>query len=400
MLERLFHWLFGYVEFTVRGGAPRLFTMAAKNGLLLWDFAWEEETARARIKAREYRRLPPLCRRSGASARLEKKRGLPFFAARLARRKGLLAGAVLGAALFWYLSGFVWGVTVTGTETVTRRQVRDAAAQYGVSVGCPRAELKPRQAAHGILAQIGRLSWASVNTDGCFVEVAVKEGEPAPEAETQEKWSNLVASRGGVVVSAQAERGRLEVQPGDVVEQGQLLVSGLYQYVPDPYRAQPTHPAQIVGPARGSVIAETYREFTARVGSTQARQVPAGEREERTFLRLFGLRLPLGLWGRPAGEFRFSQSVSAWEVLGVQLPVALERERYDPVETRSVTLSREEQRDAALRALRQLQREELPQGAEILEEELRFTYTVEGCTVTARCRCWEEIGQIQEILVK
>lgn len=400
MLERLFHWLFGYVEFTVRGGAPRLFTMAAKNGLLLWDFAWEGETARARIKAREYRRLPPLCRRSGASARLEKKRGLPFFAARLARRKGLLAGAVLGAALFWYLSGFVWGVTVTGTETVTRRQVRDAAAQYGVSVGCPRAELKPRQAAHGILAQIGRLSWASVNTDGCFVEVAVKEGEPAPEAETQEKWSNLVASRGGVVVSAQAERGRLEVQPGDVVEQGQLLVSGLYQYVPDPYRAQPTHPAQIVGPARGSVIAETYREFTARVGSTQARQVPAGEREERTFLRLFGLRLPLGLWGRPAGEFRFSQSVSAWEVLGVQLPAALERERYDPVETHSVPLSREEQRDAALRALRQLQREELPQGAEILEEELRFTYTEEGCTVTARCCCWEEIGQIQEILVE
>ena len=400
MLERLFHWLFGYVEFTVRGGAPRLFTMAAKNGLLLWDFAWEEETARARIKAREYRRLPPLCRRSGAITRLEKKRGLPFFAARLARRKGLLAGAVLGAALFWYLSGFVWGVTVTGTETVTRRQVRDAAAQYGVSVGCPRAELKPRQAAHGILAQIGRLSWASVNTDGCFVEVAVKEGEPAPEAETQEKWSNLVASRGGVVVSAQAEQGRLEVQPGDVVERGQLLVSGLYQYVPDPYRAQPTHPAQIVGPARGSVIAETYREFTARAGSTQARQVPAGEREERAFLRLFGLRLPLGLWSQPAGEFRFSQSVSAWEVLGVQLPVALERERYDPVETRSVTLSREEQRDAALRALRQLQREELPQGAEILEEELRFTYTEEGCTVTARCRCWEEIGQIQEILVE
>lgn len=400
MLERLFHWLFGYVEFTVRGGAPRLFTMAAKNGLLLWDFAWEEETARARIKAREYRRLPPLCRRSGAITRLEKKRGLPFFAARLARRKGLLAGAVLGAALFWYLSGFVWGVTVTGTETVTRRQVRDAAAQYGVSVGCPRAELKPRQAAHGILAQIGRLSWASVNTDGCFVEVAVKEGEPAPEAETQEKWSNLVAGRGGVVVSAQAEQGRLEVQPGDVVEQGQLLVSGLYQYVPDPYRAQPTHPAQIVGPARGSVIAETYREFTAQAGSTQARQVPAGEREERAFLRLFGLRLPLGLWGRPAGEFRFSQSVSAWEALGVQLPVALERERYDPVETHSVPLSREEQRDAALRALRQLQREELPQGAEILEEELRFTYTVEGCTVTARCRCWEEIGQIQEILVE
>ena len=64
---------------------------------------------------------------------------------------------MLGAALFWYLSGFVWGVTVTGTETVTRRQVRDAAAQYGVCVGSPRAQLKPRQAAHGILAQIGRL---------------------------------------------------------------------------------------------------------------------------------------------------------------------------------------------------------------------------------------------------
>lgn len=400
MVEQFFHWLRGYVEFTVQGDAARLFTLAAKNGLLLWGFSREGRLAWARTRAKDYPRLRLVRRRAGVTLTLERKAGLPFSLARLGRRKGLVAGAVLGAGLFWYLSGFLWGVTVTGTETVTRRQVLDAAAQYGVSVGSPLRDLEPRQAAHGILTQVGRLSWASVNTGGCFAQVAVQEREPAPETEEREEWSNLVASRGGVVVSVQAQRGLPQVQPGDVVERGQVLVAGLYPDIPDPYGRQPTSPAKIRGPARGSVVAETYREFTARGEASPAGQLPTGQREERCFLWLFGLRLPLGLWSRPAGEYWFSQTSSPLTVLGVELPLVLETERYDFVESRAIPLTREEQQDAALRALRQLQRQELPQGAEILEEELEFRFTAEGCTVTARCRCWEEIGQVQEILVE
>lgn len=35
MLTRIYHWLSGYVEFLVKGDGARLFTMAAKRGLLL-----------------------------------------------------------------------------------------------------------------------------------------------------------------------------------------------------------------------------------------------------------------------------------------------------------------------------------------------------------------------------
>lgn len=372
--------------------------MAAKNGLLLWDFAWGGETAVPGCG----RRSTGGCRSCAAAAGLPP----PGEEARLAllygpagRRKGLLAGAVLGAALFWYLSGFVWGVTVTGTETVTWRQVRDAAANTVFPWAAPgTAEAPPGRPRHPGPDRAAELGVGQHRR--LFCGGGGEGGGAAPEAETQEKWSNLVASRGGVVVSAQAERGRLEVQPRGCGGAGPA--AGLR---PVPVRPRPLPgPAHPPGADRGPGPGQRHRRDLPGVHRPGGEHPdPAGpfRGEGGAHLPpLFGLRLPLGLWSQPAGEFRFSQSVSAWEALGVQLPVVLERERYDPVETRQVILSREEQRDAALRALRQLQREELPQGAEILEEELRFTYTEEGCTVTARCRCWEEIGQIQEILVE
>ena len=42
MIERIYHWMSGYVEFRVEGDGARLFTMAAKRGMGLWGFGRSE----------------------------------------------------------------------------------------------------------------------------------------------------------------------------------------------------------------------------------------------------------------------------------------------------------------------------------------------------------------------
>ena len=78
MIERIYHWMSGYVEFRVEGDGARLFTMVAKRGMGLWGFGRSEGKAVARVKPGGYKRLRSLFRRCGASGRITRKRGMPF----------------------------------------------------------------------------------------------------------------------------------------------------------------------------------------------------------------------------------------------------------------------------------------------------------------------------------
>lgn len=399
MLTRIYHWLSGYVEFRVRGDGARLFTMAAKRGLVLWGFRREGDCAAARLKPRDYRKLRPLCRRCGAAGRITLKRGLPFQAMRLWGRKGLILGALLGAGLYWFLSGFIWGVSVSGTEKLLPPEVLRAARECGVYEGASREAIREGDPEDRIQALLPQLSWVSVNTDGCFAEVAVKEGAPRPELEQDGELSNIVAARPGQIVKIEAREGRPEVQIGEAVSEGQLLISGSYQEEPDPWSAQPLEPYSRAGAARGSVTAETYREFTVQVSCVQGEPVEAG-RSSELWLEVFGVRIPLGLWSRDDGEQRSWSEAWQARVLGVELPLSVERRSIIYLEERERELTEEQQKAAALRKLREAQQAQLPPGSSIRREELEFAFTDGLCILSAKCRCWEEIGVEQKVLVE
>ena len=114
MLEKAAHWLTGWIEMEIQGDGARFLNAAAKMGVEFWGFQRENGRLMVRGRPREYRTLRDLARRCRAHPRLRKRGGLPFFTARLQKQKGLLLGALVGVGVYVYLSGFCWGVTVTG----------------------------------------------------------------------------------------------------------------------------------------------------------------------------------------------------------------------------------------------------------------------------------------------
>ena len=240
-------------------------------------------------------------------------------------------------------------------------------------------------------------SWLAVNTDGCFVEVALRESLPAPEVANSREWSNMVASQAGTIVSIQAERGRPEVSVGDTVVPGQLLIAGLYEQEADPYSPPPEEPYQVLGAARGSVRALTYREFTVEVSQLASELRPAGTARKSHALEILGLQISLGFDSALSEESRTWSRRWSWAPLGRELPLTWVETTSQPLEEASVLLEEDAWREAALLRLRRLQREELPPGSQILREELSYHFENGMCTLTAQCRCEEEIGVVREI---
>ena len=286
----------------------------------------------------------------------------------------------------------------TVLREITQAQVLGAAREGGVFVGASLRGFDANAAGLAIQNSLETVAWLAVNEDGCFLEVALHEAAPVPAVEGGREWSNLVASRAGTVVSIQAQRGRQEVAVGDTVTPGQLLIAGLYTVESvHPYGPQPDTPQQTLGPARGSVRALTYREFTVEVSRRQTVLVPRGEPLRQRAVTLFGLRLPLGIYPQTEGEARSWRRTTAWAPLGRSLPLLWEEAFVQPLEEETVYLTEEELRLAALRALRQKQREELPPGSTVAEETLTYQLEEGRCVLRAQCRCEEEIGIVRKI---
>ena len=62
VVERLAHFLTGWVEFEVRGNGPRFFNTAAKAGVEFWGFSRQGERLSARGTPGDYKRLRELAR--------------------------------------------------------------------------------------------------------------------------------------------------------------------------------------------------------------------------------------------------------------------------------------------------------------------------------------------------
>ena len=400
MMERLAHFLTGWVEFEARGNGPRFLNAAARSGVEFWGFRREEGCLVLRGKARQYGCLRPLFRRCGIRPKLRCRGGLPFFIARLWRQKGLAVGSLLGVGVYLFLSGFCWGVTVTGAETLPDSQVLEVARQHGVSLGVSLKGLDAKAAALAIQNDLPGVTWLSINTGGCFVEISLRESVEAPEVVDDREWSNMVATRPGTILSIQAERGRPVVSPGDTVEAGQMLIAGLYEQEQDPYSPPPEDPYQILGAARGSVRALTYREFTVEVPQEKVVDSPTGQRWEAYSLVVFGLRIPLGLNTFPEEGVSQWKESTPWSPLGKDLPLVWEKTTYVSLEEERVLLEEEAWKEAALLQLRQLQREELPAGSKVVEEDLTYQFQDGVCVLTAQCRCEEEIGEVRKISVE
>ena len=345
MLEKFFHLLTGYAQFEISGDSARFLNATAKGGLGCWNFTKHEDLACVTCRARDYRRLLPFARRCKVRLRCVKKGGLPFGIWKLWQRKGLLIGAACGTALYLFLSSFVWGISVSGTELLSDRQVLAAAEENGVYVGALKGRITPKLAAHSMISDLSELKWASINTDGCFVEVAVGEKEEKPEITDDLKWSNIVAVREGTILSIEAERGRPEIAIGDTVAKGDLLISGLYREKLDPWTPPPADPLEMLGAARGSVVAETYREFTVQVSAEKKELLPSGRKQVDSVLHCFGLTIPLGWNSTPEEECRVYRQDSVLTALDTPLPLWIERTVYEFLEETSRPLNREEMKE-------------------------------------------------------
>lgn len=387
MLEGAVNCLRGQVRLRVESGYPeRVLNLCAQRRLELRAVRWESERAFCCTLSRhDFLVLRLLSRKLDCSLHVQRREGAPFALGRLRRRTALAVGLVVCAGALFFGSFFIWDITIDGAETVPEEKILRALEKNGVGFGTFGFSIDGEDLRNHVLLELPELKWLAVNVSGCRAYVQVRERTPAPQLADRRAPCNVTARRDGLVLRVQAFLGKKCVQPGDTVEQGQLLISGVEDL--DTFGARITT-------AYGSVTARTWYRLTADFPLTVLERDGAAEPEERWSLILGRRRIKLygssSYFGATYDKMSEREQLS---LFGLPLPAAVEKETYLPCALTARTRSAAETEAAGRAAL----------TAQLLalagpEREVRSTLVssrLSGDTlrVTLTAECVEEIGQ-------
>lgn len=368
----------GVVRAEIFGAFPESFLNAASAAEIeLWNLASEGENGLA-FSCYEGRlsELQALAERCGCDLTLQKRRGGSLIRGFLRRRVFLLGGALFAVMLLLLSSLFVWSVEIRGAERISRGEILRALEDAGLGVGSFWPGLSTELLRSKAMQKLPELGWMSVNVSGSRAIVLVREREDKPLLESETASTPLVAGRSGLVRRVSILSGLARVSEDEVVTEGQLLAESL--------------PG--AGRARGSVVAETWRELSSVCPETEAGK-ESGRVAWSRFAILFGKRR-VNLYFSSGKAIDGCDKIVSEYTLGKKglfsLPIRIVRER--------IVRYRSEERptDSSRMAARLMARLENGLEGQILEHSITAGVKDGLLVMTLRAHCMENIALARE----
>lgn len=286
--------------------------------------------------------------------------------------------------LVFYLQSRVWFITVQGNASIPGEVILRTLEECGVGMGTAGFDLY--EVKNYLLSRIPELSWCTINREGPLAEVVVRERTGEEMEEEEEVPVNLVAGLSGVVESVTVLDGTAQVKPGDVVQEGSVLISGFTDL----------ERTILVTGASGEVMARTWREVDCVLPKNRLEKSYTGK-----IRRLISLEI-----GKKTINFYKSSGISyhEYDKMKVENPLTLPGGYVLPVSLNITTLAEYESVPAVEVMAEEIlsdsiQTQVLHQllAGVILDVEQTMKEGQESYCISSVVECREEIGRAVKI---
>ena len=324
--------------------------------------------------------LRALAAEKGYQVSRECPAGAFLWIGRWAKRRGLLIGAVLGAAAVFWALGFVWQVRVENAGAYAG-EVRAYLRELGIEPGIRRSQVDLAALREKLEWRLPQVKWVWVEWTGVALRVRLEEGTPPPDVEPWGGAGDVVAAEDGLLLRLTVYAGTPAAHAGDFVRRGQVLIRGEERGA-----GGDTVPVK----ARGEAVARVWVTVRRRLPLEEAVSVPTGRQEDR-----WTMETPFFSWSsrQEPAYLTADREVREIRVGGAWLPVTVKKESISEVflkcRLRDLEAVKREGARAALLALRQALISD-----EIVDKWLNFSM-IKGDTieVEATAEVWRDIGR-------
>jgi len=387
---KLLRFIVGYLEIAIIGGfSERFLTLCANAGIKLWNITRNRNTVYACIRRSTFKKLRKYRRMTHVKIKIVARHGLFEIVRRYKLRVGLAVGAILFFALFFAMSQFIWTIDISGNSRLTDDEVLYTLERCGIVTGMHKNGFDPNTAVSRLYLTNSEIAWIALNIKGTTLYVELRERIYPPDMLPQNRPCNVVSAYTGQVIRLYVYDGKAEIQSGDAVIKGQLLISGVVEDREGAVRY--TH-------ARASVIGAARIEKQVTIGYSQTKTEISDDEKTRYEFGIFGLKIPL-YFSKPDLTYDRSETVKRLTVFGAEFPIYIRKITFREVTESEYTLTEEQALAYGMSELTLFETEDLA-GAKITVRDIQKTVTDQGITLSAVYSCEIEMALEQEIMIE
>lgn len=333
--------ILGYAEITAEGdNILSLVNLCMRNNLPYKHVTRVKGGACFLFRLATVSKVCELCRREGIEVCVRHKGGLPIWFYKRRNRYGLIAGVIAAVLMVVFARNFLWRIDVVGNRNMTTSEILDFLEGYGLCTGSYIPSLNTDRIQNKMLMDTDKISWISVNINGNTASVEIREAELAEKHDPTDRPANLVASKSGKIVQVQLLDGNAVIKSGDIVSEGQLLVSGIFDSKIDGYR---------VTRADGKIYAETSEEFYIKIPYEYEKKTYTGREYYDEYLNFFDFSVKISKNSRNQDVLCDKISIvnSCNFLDGGILPISKTTEKYLEYEMESATRTQQSAEELA-----------------------------------------------------
>ncbi len=228
MLVKLFRYIQGYLIILVIGFSPERFLNLCKNkNIEIWGLNPQKDTYQMYIKARDFKKIKPLLRKTVSKVKVEKKVGLPFFFFRFRRRKIFFVSILCSIIFVSVMSTRLWTIELSGNQIITEDIMIDFLKRKEISLGIKCKDISCEKLGKEIREHFQEIKWVSVSLDGTELDIIIKENHDRKTIENSNmEPSDIIADKNGTITKLVTRSGVPLCSVGLPVKKGDVLVSG------------------------------------------------------------------------------------------------------------------------------------------------------------------------------
>ncbi len=224
----LSNYIKGYIKIEIEGYyIERFINTCKKKGIFLWGITRKKGSiVQAKIGAIDYKEAVNVAREHSCTIKIKTKRGVPFLIKRYKKRKVFFIMLFTLIIMIFFLSRFIWNIEITGTENINGEEIIEMAKENGLKVGTFKAKLDTEEIISKIRMNREDLAWIGIEIKGTNAIIKIVEAKEKPDIVDENSFSNIVASKDGVITSISAQNGTVMVKKDDEVKKGDILIAG------------------------------------------------------------------------------------------------------------------------------------------------------------------------------
>lgn len=392
MLTSFFRYLYGYVRVRLTGYSPERFLNLCKaHEIEIWDLQNNGGYYEMNLSIRDFRRLKPLRKKAKAHLQVTERHGLPFFLHHYRHRKMFAVGILLCIAFLYTMSLFIWNIHIEGNYSRTTNVILDYLESEHIVHGMKKSQVDCKEIQSMIRIEFPDIIWVSAEIKGTRLIIRIRENMDSLVEEAAapgEEPRDILASKEGIITSVLVRSGVSQVQVGDEVEEGQLLVLGRIDILGDS--------GEVMGyqytAADADVYASTsYTYYDEFVLSHEVRH-PTGKKRHGFYAKVGGKTISLKL--RPGFE-TFSTVNTEYPLKLTEnfyLPLTFGTTIYEEYEIYTESYPEEEARAIAEANLKEFLEILIEKGVQIVENNVKIEVDANTCTAYGTIMALEEIG--------